>query len=541
MPCVLFACAAAGTPEEQAATAVLIAKVFSEWEASQVRRRSAASPGAASVEVPRSGGEAADLVDGGFLEQVGAEKLCGSAGRCGPGQPPGCEGAGLFPESFGVFTPRSAAGAWWHSDGGGESLGENLPSVPRFPSWHEGDEASTECGDGASSRHEKGEPKGRLAEGLGEDQARRGGHGHAGRARDEVRLHQEVGGQSLRHALEEGPGGHGEVQQMMQSGGPDKVRLHPAVGGQAGRHAFVEGPGGLGEVQPVMQSGGPDKVRLHPAVGGQAGRHAFVEGPGGLGEVQQVIQSDGPDSDLGQHQRPLVQQQMGQPSMHLQPCPWRRQLCLEAAGADKLWLKAGRCAGKALQQGHEREQGGQEGREVCEGHGQVQQRLGCDGPGHGSIPLEVGLELKEPQRQLPPQHRLQQPLPTLQQQRPQLGLEPGHLQQQQGQPQPLQPPCPTWEQQTPELHSQQLCPVGASVAADNTLAALAAGCGQHLGDEALEDGASSQFDVAEMAALAARLAEFLAWWEAAKLATTTSGRDAVEAEFTSRLLAASGL
>jgi len=497
MPCVLFACAAAGTPEEQAATSLLIAKVFTEWEASQVRRRSAASPGAASVEVPRSGGEAADLVDGGFLEQVGAVELCGSVGLCGPVQPLGCESVGSLPESFGVFTPRSAAGAWWHSDGGGESLGENLPSVPRFPSWNGVDDASTVCGDGASAAG--GEPKGRFAAGLGEDQARRGGHGHAVRAFDEVRLHHKVGGQVLRHALEEGPGGHEEVQYKRQSGGPGKVRLRPAVGGQVDRHALGEGPGGLGEVQPVMQSGGPD-------------------------------------SDQGLHQRPLC---------GLQPGPVQHQPCLEAAGADKLWFKAGRRAGKALhgetgRQG--REQDGQEGREACDGHGQVQQRLGCDGPGHFPIPCEVGLELLQPQRQRPPQHRLLQPVPLLQQLRPQLGLEPGPSQQQQGQPQPSQQPCLAGDPLVPELHPQQLCPVGAPVAADKTLAALAAVGGQDLGDVALEAGAAPQLDdVAEAAGRVVRLTEFLAWWEGAKLAYTASGHDAFEKEYESRWLAATGL
>jgi len=119
MPCVLFACAAAGTPEEQAATSLLIAKVFTEWEASQVRWCAAAPLGAASAEVPRSGDEAAVLVDGGLLEQVGAW-----AAR-------GCEGEGscdALPEvrHYEVFTPRSAASAWLHGD---EEGGASAPAV----------------------------------------------------------------------------------------------------------------------------------------------------------------------------------------------------------------------------------------------------------------------------------------------------------------------------------------------------------------------------------------------------------------------------
>mmetsp|Transcript_54835 Transcript_54835/g.178161 ORF Transcript_54835/g.178161 Transcript_54835/m.178161 type:complete len:517 (-) Transcript_54835:26-1576(-) len=508
MPCVLFACAAVGTAEEQAAASLLIAKVFAEWEAGQLRVHPAAVPAAGPV------GTSCPAV----VERSGQVGLFGS------GQPRAGEAGGSLPESFGVFTPRSEAGAWWHATGDEDGSAKQLPSVPLFPSWHEGDDESTDGGDGGSCRQGEGEPKVarlpacRLAEGgLGEDQVRQnrerdgqagcpeveghygsqdlGGHGHAGRAGEQVRLHREGDGQAGHHAVEEGPGGHGEVQQRMEGDGPDR--------------GFVPCEDGDEQQQPQMQLQPPHRQ---------------------LQSLQQV-----------QHQRPRrvlqpgqVQQQQGQPPLHQPHCPfWRQQPCPEAPGADQLWFKAGRIAGKELHVDRgrqDREEGGQavrheHGREAREGHGEVQHRLGGDGPDRGSLPFEGGVEQQEPQLQLQPQHRQQQPLQQLQRQKPQLWLEPGQVQQQQGQPQPHQQPCPSWEhQQQLELQSQQqLCPVGALVAAEEAPAALE------------EAAASPQLEEADMAGRTAIFAEFVAWWEVAKqTALTPSNRAAFEAELERR-------
>mmetsp|Transcript_21813 Transcript_21813/g.70600 ORF Transcript_21813/g.70600 Transcript_21813/m.70600 type:complete len:96 (+) Transcript_21813:773-1060(+) len=86
--------------------------------------------------------------------------------------------------------------------------------------------------------------------------------------------------------------------------------------------------------------------------------------------------------------------------------------------------------------------------------------------------------------------------------------------------------------------SQQLCPE-APVAAGSAVAALAAVGGQHLAEEALEADASPQLDIAELSCLAARLAEFLAWFEVANNDESTAGREAFAAEVDDRMRAAS--
>jgi hypothetical protein len=87
--------------------------------------------------------------------------------------------------------------------------------------------------------------------------------------------------------------------------------------------------------------------------------------------------------------------------------------------------------------------------------------------------------------------------------------------------------------------SQHLCPQ-AQVAAGSAVAALAAVGEQHLAEEAERAVASSQLRD-EVTGLAARLAEYLAWYEVAKNDESTAGREALAAELDDRWRAATGM